>query len=1045
MIKHITQLKCARLARSTTGLVMLLLVFLTAPASLRAQNIPVTGTVTGMENEVLAGVNVAVKGSQQTVNTNETGAYTLNVPGNAVLVFTYVGYKRREVPVNNRGRINVQLEPTNATLDDVVVMGYGTVRKSDVTGAVSSVKLEDVNEKRVISVPESLQGKIAGVNILNNTGEPGSGMTFNIRGLTSVSGNNQPLIVIDGQPIESSVGSATAGMNNDWGTQVPPSDPLASLNPSDIASIEVLKDASSTAIYGSRGANGVVLITTRSGATGNDKISYTTRLDRSSLPKKLGVLSSLEFMQFKNEAAVNDGKLPVYTDFQLDSIANSVNTNWQDLVYRNALSQDHQLSLSGRDNKGNYLINGNFTQQNSVLNNADYARGGLRVNLDRNLTSKLQLSVRSYASLANRDYGSQSNSQGNLGSSAVMGAIAYNPLNTPYGDDGELDETVRNNPVVVTEQVKDRTSIRTFIANVSLNYRITPDLSFKASGGVNDLYSVRNVYYPRTTFIGNRDQGSAVRADNLNSNFLVDNILTYKKITGKHSINAVGGYSYQQWSRRATSQNSANFPSDALGYNNLGSAASPGVMNTLNKAWALQSLLARVNYSYASRYLLTLTGRYDGATRLAEGNKWNLFPSIGLGWNISNERFFKERVKSVSELKIRGSYGVAGNENIAVGATQATYGIGYGVIGQNIIPGYITADFENPNLKWERTEQYNIGVDLAMFKNRLNLSADYYYKRTTDLLINLPLPTSATYGNYYTNVGEVMNKGFDVEGSFDVLNGPFKLNIGANFSIMENKVIDMGQSNIVYGGVYINGGDILLNQALQVAKPGYPISSFWGYKTEGIYQTPEEVAAGPEATTAKPGDIRFVDFNGDGKISDEDKTVIGKPNPDYTFGFNADMSYRRFTFSFSLLGSEGNQIINLTRWLVGANNSNGNYNQLQETYYGRWTGPGTSNVYPKATSATARLSRRFPDWMVEDASFLRLQNVTLGYRFKLPKSMKVNGLRVYLSGTNLLTLTNYSGYDPNINAFGHFGLMSGIDYGTLPQSRTVSAGLELTF
>lgn len=1022
--------------------------------TIQQSEIEIEGTVTSTEGEVLPGVTILVKGTTNGTVTENDGKFHIRTSGDAVLEVSYVGFAKQVVSVNNRTQIDIALEPEAIDLAEVVVVGYGTIEKSDFTGASSTARLDNVKDKKVISLPEALQGQIAGVQIMNNTGQPGSGITFNIRGMTSVTGSSQPLIVIDGQPIESGFGATMAGTAMDGGADIPPADPLASINPDDIESIEVLKDASSTAIYGSRGANGVVLITTKSGNEGRDKVTYSNRFDISVLPKKLPMLSSFDYMNYRNEAALNDGKDSVYVARELDSISNAINIDWQEEVYHEALSQQHQLSFSGKDDKTSYFVTANYSNNNSILKNADFTRYGLRMNLSRDITKKLSVGLRSYLSLADRNYGQESNWTGILGSSAVMGALSFNPLRMAYDPDGDLDETFANNPTLVTTLVKDKTQMRTVIANLNVDYKITKNLTYTLRGGVNDLYSLRELYYPTGTFIGNTAPGgSGSRADNANSNYLVEHLLTFKKnFAKKHRINAVGVYSYQKWHHKSSSNTSMNFPSNAMMYYNLQSATSPGRMYTGTNSRALASVLGRVNYSFDNRYTLMLTGRYDGASRLAEGTKWQLFPSVGIGWNVSNEGFFQNNVKFINYFKLRGSYGISGNENIAIGATKAKYGINYGVIGSDIVPGYVTEDFSNPNLTWEKTLQYNVGADISLAQDWATLSVDLYRKTTTDLLINLSLPGSAGYSNYFTNVGEVVNEGIDVEALFNVYQrGEVSVTAGANFSMFRNEVIDIGSAGILYGRGYFAGGAVLLSQPVHVAKEGLPISTFWGYKTDGIYQNQEQIDADPALANdnarslVQPGDVKWVDMNGDGQINDADKTAIGNPSPDLTYGFNANFSYKRLTLGVSLFGSYGNELINLTRWIVGINNTTGNYNLLQSAWDGRWHGEGTSNELPRVTTNPTRLNQRMPDWLVEDASFLRLQNVSLGYTFHLPKGIMVRSVRTFVSGSNLFTWTKYSGYDPNVNAFGHLALNRGVDLGTMPQARTYSAGIEVNF
>ena len=1036
-------------SRQLRVFIPVLLGFLLGPESLLAQrNITVGGTVMDEAGEPLIGVSVKIAGQRRAVSTDISGKYTIQASPNATLEFAYLGYIKQEIKVESRSTLDVVLKSQMNKLEEVVVAGYGTIRKSDYTGASSAIKLDKTEENRAVNIAEALQGRVAGVEIVNNTGQPGSGITFNIRGMTSITGSNQPLIVIDDQPVESGFGATYAGSGLDGGAEIPPADPLASINPADIESIEILKDASSIAIYGSRGANGVVLITTKSGKRGNDKVSYTNRFDLNMLPKQLKMLDTRDYLHYRNEAALNDGKDSVYTRSNIDEIlASSPNVNWQDEIYKKALSQDHQLSLSGRDEKSNYYITGNYADQQSFLLNASYKRYGLRANYTRNVSKKLTMSIRNYISLADRNFGQESNWTGILGSSAVMGALSFNPLRTAYADDGTIDEEYANNPLLVTTLVKDKTQIRTLTSNLNLDYKITKNLTYTARGGVNDIYSLRELYYPRGTFIGNSaPNGSATRADNSNFNALTEHLLTYKKVFVKrHSLNAMGGYSYQKWISKNSSNTTMNFASDAMQAFNLQAGASPGRMYTGIGERALQSVLGRVVYGYDSRYSLTMTGRYDGATRLAEGKKWSFFPSVGLGWNVSNEKFFKDHVKFINNLKIRGSYGVSGNENIAIGATQAKYAINYVVLGNDILPSYTSSDFANPNLKWETTEQYNLGLNLGLAKDRLTFDVDFFKKNTKDLLINLALPASSGYADYYTNVGHVVNKGVEIESSYQILSGKkFKWSAGANFTLLRNKVLDMGEAGVIYGRTFFAGGSVLLSQPVHVAKVGYPISSFWGFQTDGIYQNAAEVAAGPEATTAQPGDIKWRDINNDGQITDDDKTVIGNPSPDFSYGFNTNLSYKRFTLALTFFGSQGNELINLTRWVVGINNTTGNYNLLQSAYDGRWRGEGTSNVLPKATTNGVRINQRVPEWLVEDASFFRLQSVNLGYTFFIP-ALKSSSLRVFVSGTNLFTITDYSGYDPHVNAFGNLAINKGVDLGTMPQARTFSGGVVLTF
>lgn len=1021
------------------------------------EDIRVTGIVKSSDGEPLVGVSIRIKGINKGVSTNTNGRYTINAPSDGILVFTYLGFQPKEVRIAGKSQLDVVLEPAATALDEVVVVGYGTMQKSDITGSISSVKLKDVDETKTTSFTEALQGKIAGVNIVTNTGEPGGAVSFNIRGMTSVTGSNQPLIVIDGQPIESSFSAAYAGSGQDGSADAPPADPLAAVNPNDIESIEILKDASSTAIYGSRGANGVVLITTKSGKGAKDRVNFSSRFDISQLPAQLPMLGSYEYMLYRNEAAVNDGKVPFYDQAQLDSVAKLPNINWQDLVYRNALSQDYNLSIAGNEkNKWNYLLSANYSDMQSIIKNAGFKRGSLRLNFDRTISRKIKVGLRTFASYAYRNFGAQSNWTGILSGSTVLGAIAFNPLQVPYTSEegGEIDEALVNNPLTVIYNASDYTPIRTFISNFSLDYQITPSLAYQFRAGVNDINTRRDLYYPTGTWLGNTSPGGyASQGSNNNYNYLIDHILSFKKVFArKHSINAVGGFSWQQWFNKSSSVVSLDFPSNTLSYHNMQGAAYPGRYSNWDNSRALSSFIGRINYTYDRRYSIMATGRYDGSSRLAPGHKWLLYPSLGLAWNTSNEEFFKQHVKFLSSFKLRTSIGVAGNDNIAIGGSQASYSMNYYPVGSTIVPGYVVNRFENPDLTWERTVQYNLGADLGFLKDRLTLTVDAYSKVTTDLLIDLSLPASAGISSYYTNVGKVTNKGIDFEATYSVFNTRKKsLSLSANFSPIKSKINNLGESNIIYGRSFFADGGYVLSQPLTAALPGYAVSSFWGYKTNGIYQNQSEIDTDPALANdnakanIKPGMIKYVDLNGDGQISDADKTVIGDAMPDFTYGFSADFTYKRFSASMTFLGSYGAQLLNLNRWVVGSGHANTVNNMMLDAYLGRWHGEGTSNLYPALTTNTVRLQQRFPDWMVEDASFLRLQNITLGYTVPLPKKFRLGDLKVSVTGTNLFTITKYTGYDPNVNSFGYNSLNNGIDLGTLGQARSYSATIKLMF
>ncbi len=1027
-----------------------------------AQGITVAGIVTDDFNEALPGVSVLVKGTTKGTMTTIDGEYELNgLNESDILVFSFMGMAGKEERVGSRTTISVKLSQESIELDEFVAVGYGSVRKSDLTGAISTVRTDNTSELPAVSIGEALMGRVSGVNIISNTGEPGSGITFNIRGASSITGSNQPLYVIDGQPIESSFES-TGGITSEWMTQKPASDPLANINPSDIESIQILKDASATAIFGSRGANGVILIETRSGKEGKSTIKYSFRGDIRQLPKKLAVASTAEFLDFRFEAdsiqAVIDGTSFNKTREEVAlEAAGLPNTNWQDLTYDTSFSQEHQVSISGGDRNNRYYFSGNFTDNNGIIKNSNFQRYGFRLNFNRQVTQRLSMTWRSTMNFNEKNQIPQANSQGNLSTSAVLSALAFRPLLTPVNEEGDVDddETLANNPVILREKLYDKTKTRNTILNVSFKYDIISGLDFTFKGGFNDVSSLRNQYWARGTYQGNTNNGSATRADNQNFNYVLDYMFNFNKnINRVHNINAVAGYSWQHWTNQGTSQRTTGFLDDSLLYYAHANGNYPGKNNTYYRERGLSSYLGRVVYSYDDRYIINVSARYDGSTRLAKGHQWKFFPSVGLAWNVHQEQFMLGTEHFLSALKIRGSIGVSGNDNIGIGASQALLGANDVVFDQSIYTRYFIESFENPLLTWEKTRQVNIGFDLSLFRQKLELSAEYYQKNTTDLLLNKQLPGSSSYTSYQTNDGEVRNRGVDIDLKYrPVKKRKMSLSFGANISFLQNKILSMGSTGVIYGNNFCNHGPFAFDQPLHIAQVGSPVGSFIGYKTGGVFQNQEQIdqyvnpATGEKIMpNAVPGDVIFLDTNGDGMISEQDITIIGSPYPDFTYGFNFDFRYKNFTVSANFMGSYGNELINFNMWPMGTLNSTTNTNIFKDAYDNRWRGEGTgNNKYPRANKSATVLDKRFPDWMVEDASYFRLNNITIGYDIDLSKLLPVSNIRIFATGSNLFTITNYSGYDPSINSFGDKAMQPSVDFGTLPTPRMYSFGIEVTF
>ena len=1005
-------------------------------------NLPISGRVIDSKSsEPLIGVSVVVKNTGIGTITDYDGAFKIDASLDSILIVSYMGYNTQEIEVANGRPLNILLEENTELLDELIVIGYGVQKKSDLTGAVGRFSAKDVDQQPVISIDQALQGKVAGVQITQSSGSPGAGMNFVIRGGNSLS-SNQPLIVLDGYPIDMGSGNLSLGANVEVAPQ-PGTNPLANLNPNDIESIEILKDASSTAIYGSRGANGVVIITTKRGKNTRDEISFNYRTDFNEIRKTIPVLNTQDFINFANEAALNDGLDSVYKSSAIADLT-KINNNWQDQIYKTGVSNNYQLSLSGGEDRGKYYLAGFYNQMNGIMMNSGFNNGGIRFNYDRKFSNALNVKFNVNASKSKSSLGLNSSSTGLLSANAVSSALFFKPLNRGYDELGETDQSISDNPITVVNLQKDIRENNLLNSNITADLKLTKSLTFRTNVGAYSTASSRMSYSPRGTYVGNQFGGYAFRGETKRFNYLSEFTFNYQKKLNAHFIDAVAGYTWQKWDRRGLGTSTTGFPNDNLTYESLQSGTSPGTTTTSHQEWALASYIGRVNYTYSNKYLLTLTGRSDGSTRLAQGNKWSFFPSAALAWKVSEESFFN--IEAINNLKLRASIGVSGNQNIAVGATQATLGSDAYVINGTVSKGYRQNNIANPILGWENTTQYNIGADFGFLKNRIQLTVEAYNKRTEDLLINLPIPASTGFTTFVSNAGSVENKGLELDLSAVILKSELKWTFSGNISFNRNKMLDLGplgDEGSIFGSNFLSAGS-LLNQPIHIAKVGQQVGSFYGYRINGIYQNAQEVAAGPEATTAKPGDFKFVDINGDGAITSDDREIIGNPNPNYIFGITNSFSYKQFNFSFFFQGSIGNDIINLNRYKLDAL-SGSTYNVSQEAYNGRWTGEGTSNYYPRAKSGGGYFSTRFSDFIIEDGSYVRLKNVNINYTLPIKNVKWIKKASLFVTATNLLTFTDYTGYDPEVNANFENAMTPGVDNGTYPQTKTYSIGLNIKF
>ena len=1007
----------------------------------------INGVVTDKNGATIIGASIRILNAGVGTMSDINGKFTLDAPTDATLVVSYIGYVTEKVAINGQTKLNITIYEDAKLLDEVVVVGYGTIKKSDLTGSVSKLLNKNSEEKPVTSIEQMLQGQVSGVQITENSGGLGGGMTFSIRGASSTSGSNQPLVVIDGYPVQAGADNISTGGD---GTLVSNSSSqginiLSTLNPNDIESIEVLKDASSTAIYGSRGANGVVMVTTKRGKEGKDKVEYTFRSDISYLPSFIKVLNTTDFLNFSSEAAFskNDGSLSNYIQYRNSPI----NTDWQDLLFRTSFSQSHQLNLSGGDKKLKYSLALGYVGQDGIVQNTRFDRGTFRLNLDRDVSPNFKFGFNISGNMSLAKAVNQSSNISEVSGSVVSAALRGYPFQTGFDANNEIAATNGfTNPLILYTKADDKQRMTQMNASGFADYKLMNDLVFRVRVGANYSAGLRQYYMPRGTYAGDQNGGWAYQGHSNYFDYLTEYTLNYNKtFNDKHSINAVGGYTWQSWISRNDGENYAGFPNDNFTFYNLYSASTINKPVNTTTQWSLASFLGRINYTYDKRYLLTVSLRDDGSTRLAPGKKWSLFPSAALGWNVHNEKFMKNQ-DLISELKLRGSYGIAGNQSVGVGSTVSQYGTGTAVINETMTTVYYPNNMPNNTLSWEITKQANAGFDLSILKNRVGLTVDLYTKETTSLLINLPIPGSTGYTNYTTNAGSVENKGLEISLRGNILTGDFKWSANGNISFNRNKILAFDGVMQSYLGP--NYGPVN-NQPMTIAKVGYPIGAFYGYKVIGIYQTQDEINKyAVDPANPRPGSFKFADISGpngvpDGLISDYDRTIIGNPYPDYIFGLNNDFSWKNFSLNVFIQGSVGQDVINANRYYLDGMVDGTNIRQV--AYDNRWTGPGTSNTYPGAQTGVNPFAGRFTDFIVEDASFVRLKSVTLSYSFD-PKWIKpFASLKLFVSGKNLFTLTKYKGYDPEINSQGQNSMTQGIDGGSIPQYRTFSAGLSASF
>ncbi|TLU96963.1 TonB-dependent receptor [Dyadobacter sediminis] len=993
----------------------------------------VSGKVSDENNQPLPGVSVVIKGTQTGTTTNADGTFQINVESdNAILVLSFVGYVTKELPVGTQSTIDVSMAPEDQSLQEVVVVGYGQVKKSDLTGSVSTIPVDEIKKVAVTSMDQALQGRAAGVQITQNSGAPGGATTIRIRGGNSIQGDNEPLYVIDGIPFKNDAANSGSNFNV-----------LSTLNPSDIESMTILKDASSTAIYGSRGANGVVIITTKRGKAGKSTVSLDAFYGVQTVRRKYPVLNAREYAQFVNDANTNEGRNAVYTPQQIDAFGEG--TDWQDEIFRSAPTYNFQLSASGGDDKMQYALSGGYYKQEGIVTNSDFDRYSFRVNLDRKLTNKIKIGN---SLTVNRTVTNQSRTDGNLGSAGLvtMAALQFPSILPVYNPDGTYLMThpalnfTADNPAALARESKNQNTAYRVFGNIFGEYQIIQGLNLRVVLGIDGILQKQDSYLPRSVASGLSQGGVANIRNTQSVTWLNENLLTYTKNFNKlHNLTVLLGYTQQANRTDNTVAASRNFVNDNLGTGNIGSGSVALVPSSSIGSWGLESYLGRVNYEFNEKYLFTASFRADGSSRFGANKRYGFFPSVALAWRASEESFIKN-IQSISELKVRATIGSTGNQDgIGNYPAYSLLGTQNYVLGNNVSTGIGPNQIANPDLSWETTTQSDIGIDLSLFRNRLSFTADAYIKRTRNLLLSVTIPSISGFSSAIQNLGKVENKGIELSITSYNIDGAFKWKTDFNYAVNRNKVLDIGGAPQLFAGDVAN---IAQNVNSGIVRVGEPLGSFFGYETDGLYQTDEELKALVDANARKPGDRKYKDLNGDGRIDDNDRTIVGRAQPRFIGGISNTFSYKGLDLTVFFQGVYGNEILNANRFELEY--LNGTNNQSRDML-NRWTPDNIHTDVPRAS--TTRPANRISTRQIEDGSYLRLKNIQLAYTLpsNAMKALHLQGIRFYVSAQNYLTWTKYSGYDPEVNRFGQDSRSQGFDYASYPAAKTLIFGLNIGF
>lgn len=1020
----------------------------------------VQGIVTDDKGEPVVGANVQIKGGDKGTVTDVEGRYSLmNVPESATLTVSYIGYKTVNIPAKDKNTAEITLVEDSEMIDEVVVVGYGVQRKRDVSTSISSVKAEQIAGVSASDFRQALAGKMPGVQVMQPSGDPEGSVSIRVRGISTVNAGSDPLYVIDGVPVERG---------------------FANLNNNDIESVEVLKDASSAAIYGSRGSNGVIIITTKQGQSEKIKVQYDGYYGIQSVSKKISMMNAYQFAEYAKEAHDNAyldanpegspddpngmrpeswGRVPPELFPYLNGDKGLTDTDWQDAIFRTAATSSHNVSISGRGKTVDYFISGNYYDKEGIIINSDFKKYSMRMNLDGKY-KRLKFGLKFSPSYSTTNQVDASGDDGIVQSALQMPPVwpvynadgSYSYLGNGYWRQGnDYQHNAILNPVaranLISDVVDRMAIIGEFFAELELYKGLTYNISFGGDyyGSHRDRYRPRELPFQGKEYYDQKSNATATSSSGFYFNWLVENKINYNTtIKDAHSINVVLVQSAQKETHKNDNVTARDFPNDFIPTVSGGTVTAGESGKT---QWTIASYLARMQYSYKGKYMASAAIRADGSSRFGKNNRWGYFPSASLAWRISGEDFFTKAkfLSFVDDLKLRASYGVTGNFQIGNYEHLSLMAVDNYVLGTGngqLVNGYKPSNIKNEDLRWEKNAMVNVGVDLNMFKGLLGLTVDYYNTNTSNMLLNVPVPHVTGYSTALMNIGKVNNRGWEVALTSQKKNitKDFGYSFNANYATNTNEVKALGPGNTPI----ISTGSV--DHAYYITKVGEPIGCYYLLVQDGIFSNEEELKKYPHFDTTKPGDFRFVDVDGNGVMDlDKDRTIVGNYMPDFTYGFGGKVWFKGFDLDFNFQGVYGNEILNLNRRYTDSMEGNTNGSTIA---LNRWKSPEdpgngqTCRANRKAKGYNARTST----WHLEDGSYLRLQNVTLGYT--LPKNLTqrffVEKLRVYVSGQNLWTSTNYNGYNPEVNARPSNSLSPGEDYGTYPLAKTFLFGLNIT-